>query len=619
MSITPRVLIVEDHKHWVDLLSERLGNLGCLCDVVDNYVDALIHLHRNTYHILFVDYQLYWSDYEVEQDTPKDNRGGDRLLETLFDSYWVGRGSNALHVFILTGASSEEDDIAQQLYSRLKKFNDYRFEDFFWKKGGDFDESFKPPGPGEKARIYEVIHAIKNPPALRFSDTHYSLEKAVHNIRIRREDYWYNEGNVDPWTDYLPHHEDNALHERIGQELTYLIHKMFSGEEQIILSPPDEEGNSATVVFRARTGYATRPTIIKIGQFKEIKAEHDNVTAYVVPYIANGANILSGYQRTQLLAGIKYNFIHEQANDRIIPFEDVFRDDFIPEDETIWQHLSDDERTDRIINRIVNIIDNLFGTTCELWYRADRANEFHKLGAYYHDSLKIDKYQSDITARIQKLATHGAITRTPQGLQFQFIEASRKDDLLSVRDETTPMTDVTEGIPERLTGQQKFYQQGIMHGDLNTQNILVENDSARTWLIDFRHTKDGHHMLRDFVQLEMSIKIFCIRPQQDDLLDYYEMEKLLLRPRSFAPMELQTLHQQYQPRKIIFRKAFEAILKIREFAHANVMAPHRDEFANYFTGLLFYHYNAIRFTNVQPPAQTASLLSTCMIYRKLMS
>ncbi len=56
------------------------------------------------------------------------------------------------------------------------------------------------------------------------------------------------------------------------------------------------------------------------------------------------------------------------------------------------------------------------------------------------------------------------------------------------------------------TGRKRPYFSGIVHGDLNSDNILVAQDRKGVTLVDFRNTGRGH-IYEDLVALEASIRI----------------------------------------------------------------------------------------------------------------
>lgn len=77
---------------------------------------------------------------------------------------------------------------------------------------------------------------------------------------------------------------------------------------------------------------------------------------------------------------------------------------------------------------------------------------------------------------------------------------------------------------------------GLVHGDLNSRNILVEQDEGQArkiWLIDFADTHEGH-VLRDYGTLEAELKIFLTQIDDTDfsggLQPILELEKFLLEP-----------------------------------------------------------------------------------------
>ena len=123
------------------------------------------------------------------------------------------------------------------------------------------------------------------------------------------------------------------------------------------------------------------------------------------------------------------------------------------------------------------------------------------------------------------------------------------------------------------------------HGDLHASNILVDNQK-NSWLIDFSNTGRSH-ILRDFIELEVSIKFDLI--DTEDLKALLELELSLLSQKDFRDTP------KYFSSDEAFQKAFEVVVKVREYAYLTV-APNHD-ITEYYIGLLFYSLNMLRFSS----------------------
>lgn len=83
----------------------------------------------------------------------------------------------------------------------------------------------------------------------------------------------------------------------------------------------------------------------------------------------------------------------------------------------------------------------------------------------------------------------------------------------------------------------------VGHGDLNTENILVDRDRGDVTLIDFATVGEGHHFLRDMATLEAHLVLRALPPDEaaastehesylDEALGLYDAERLFSDSRS---------------------------------------------------------------------------------------
>jgi serine/threonine protein kinase len=139
----------------------------------------------------------------------------------------------------------------------------------------------------------------------------------------------------------------------------------------------------------------------------------------------------------------------------------------------------------------------------------------------------------------------------------------------------------------------------ISHGDLSVTNILVD-DRQNCWLIDFSSTGESH-ILRDFVELETSVK-FDAQPS-DDLEGLCALEAALMAQRSLG-QELIWSHADPS-----IQKGFKTVRLLRQQAH-HVVGPARIEMTEYYLGLLYHTLNMLRFLESQVNRQKKK----CILY-----
>lgn len=87
-----------------------------------------------------------------------------------------------------------------------------------------------------------------------------------------------------------------------------------------------------------------------------------------------------------------------------------------------------------------------------------------------------------------------------------------------------PTLPETERKIEQVLGQPETFSYGLVHGDLHSQNVLVD-DHDDLHLIDFAWSGYGWRAL-DFLMLECSLK-FLLAPNDAEIDDLLEMERLL--------------------------------------------------------------------------------------------
>jgi CheY-like chemotaxis protein len=374
-------------------------------------------------------------------------------------------------------------------------------------------------------------------------------------------------------------------------ELRDLFGRLFRDCEEICIFQlyPGHRNTVLVQVHRSRDGVDLSPLIVKCGPRDVIAHERDNYFQYVRDYTANHCARLENFDETLHFAGIVYSVVGDSLS-RVQRFSDYYLD-----------ASSDD---------IERVIDTLFRDCCVKWYekvtRLDvRLDEMYRVQLGLDDEQAGDRIENCVSAVVANADRLGfALDRRGEEIFFQLSE--------KIGIELPTPHRFVERAPEHFpTG----IAVGYTHGDLNGNNILVEND-GRVWLIDFERTGEGP-LLRDFAELESVLRWELIESRSLERI--YQFEKLLtqsfLLDRPIPEASLMTLDDD-------LRKAFAVIARIRW--HAEKVATEVNP-RYYYVGLLFHALRMITFSNFTSPGQVRpslvrrahALLSAAMICYRL--
>lgn len=109
-----KVLIVEDHYEWQQIISEIVTDLGCQPHVADSYKAALTALNTHTFALATIDVSLIFSAH--------DNRDGVAVLHT------ISASPHKLPTIIITGHPSVA--LAVETLADLKALHFFQKNDF---------------------------------------------------------------------------------------------------------------------------------------------------------------------------------------------------------------------------------------------------------------------------------------------------------------------------------------------------------------------------------------------------------------------------------------------------------------------------------------------------------
>jgi len=263
-----------------------------------------------------------------------------------------------------------------------------------------------------------------------------------------------------------------------------------------------KKGRSGAALYRATVSFGDGPVkedlAIKYGDLSLINREASRYTRYVGPLPDGAAAQLRFRSQSRSLGAIAYSWVGDSIEDGI-PMALVDAEGLVN-----WK-------------RSRNVINSLFSTSLDSWYRVYRSKlvkEKSLIPLYDYYTGK-----NGIQLDIQKLEN---LPDTSLGGDLGINRISDRHWLF-YGIKRTLITNPVQWIQKRYSGELKLYHLSPCHGDLHVRNIyLLPDDTPR--LIDFGETGLGH-VYRDFAALEVSLRLTCIK--ESDVHRLAELEDTL--------------------------------------------------------------------------------------------
>ena len=405
------------------------------------------------------------------------------------------------------------------------------------------------------------VKEIKVNPKLDISWQSKSAEQAVINLRL-----FNNKVQIK---------NNSDIKQLIAEELDDLLRRLFHRTDSIIVSPlkPGMSGTGVLKIqaFSSNIG-GTSPLIVKFGDAEVIKKEEENFSNYV--RLFSGARHTSVLETayTSRLGGIVYQLLG--ASDEYLEnFSDFYEVSTTAE--------------------IANALDDLFYETCNSWYRSPGREQPVNISRHYLETLNISRETLEGRFTSLKVKRDGE----------KFIYFANLDERRKFLDPLSVFSEQDKTFPT---------YQCITHGDLNAANILVDQDK-HTWLIDFGATGMGH-ILRDFVELDSTIRFQLLTAEDADLAERLALEDALLNIKNFTPAELLKVSLVTDNQKL--EKAASAILHLYGLI-GNLLPNKRGGMDEYHLTLLFYSLNILRFSNLDLVQRQHALLCAGSLFTRL--
>jgi len=350
-----------------------------------------------------------------------------------------------------------------------------------------------------------------------------SVESGHEDINVNRgRIYVFCHNRIDDLKQNL---EIEKLEElNLSDEFEIIVRRIYSDCSKIRMIPLLGGFSARTfqVFGEDKNGVNILPTVLKLSNSAIIKREEDNFEVYVKKFILNNASTVMGSFYFSDYGGIRYNFLGITGSTRLK-----------------WLRKAYNEST---FEEIEPLFDRVYTGILKPWYGQPKLENLH----LYKEQNPINFFPY-IYDKVRELL--GISADDPK----IFVEELN-------REIANPYFFLKHGYPKRENISFTCYR-GICHGDLNLQNILLD-EKENIYIIDFSETKH-RNAVSDFARLEPIIKYEYFNIEtKEALLDLVNFETTLLNCNSIK--EVPGFNYSGSDPEVL--KGYQLILKMREYA-----------------------------------------------------
>jgi anti-anti-sigma factor len=359
------------------------------------------------------------------------------------------------------------------------------------------------------------------------------------------------------------------------EEWEVVTRRIYADAGRVVLTPI--HGGFMAKTFHVSSygadGRRMIPTVLKIGSPEVMLREERAYRDYVEHYILNNSTIIMGTASYGNWAGLRYNFVGISG----------------PDSRLSW--LTDHYRT-RPVREITPIVNNLFTNILKPWYGQPRWEEIHPY--VDHDPRRLFPSLLDEVAKVLGVSA-----------EEETLHCAELDLVLP-----NPFHFLKYFYPQRKRYSRLWYT-GITHGDLNMQNILLD-EHENIYVIDFSETR-SRNIVSDFARLEAIVKIEMTR-----LNDEADLRALLEFEMALTDMSLltETPPCNYRGSDTMVAKAHSIICLLRDYA--NRVTIFETDITPYLLALLEWTYPVVCYSTASFLAKRFAALSAGMMVRKIL-
>jgi len=353
-----------------------------------------------------------------------------------------------------------------------------------------------------------------------------------------------------------------------------IVRRLFSDCRAATLTPLHGGFNSKTfrVVAYDREGRRTLPSVVKIGPTALTLREERAHREYVERFILNNGTTCLGNAEEGGWAGLRYNFLGVNG----------------PESHLVWLR---DHYLQRPTSELLPLFESLLTRVLKPWYAQPKWEQVW----LYRD-------------------------HTPLRLFPDLLEVAERELGVSCDDESFDCSELGLRLPNpfrflkheypRRSAQSRLWYTAICHGDLNLQNVLVD-ERENLYVIDFSETRP-RNAVSDFARIEPILKFEFTRLASDeDLRLLLELEAGLM---SVARLGEPTPFV-YRGNDPLVERAHAAIALLRRYADVVTLFEH--DMTPYWLALLEWTYSVVAYKQVTPRQKRYAACSAALICRAI--
>ena len=338
------------------------------------------------------------------------------------------------------------------------------------------------------------------------------------------------------------------------EEAQLMLSTLPRGAERLLLTPMDK-GLSGSKVYAVRykgdEGEYSKPFVFKIGALRKIVQEAEAVERLAAPFLGG---IGTPIYRKSVNLGLLGQELHGMVENS--------------PPESLRLHVRHADRADLVVDRLLRrrlagwydrkeSSDQRFDISYLFQWHLEKMNSAPNAGEYPQQWEQLQSWVQEASG----LPWHGTNT---------IIQSLAQDAI------TSPAT--------------------IIHGDLHSQNVLVECQQGECWPIDFAWCRRRASPVLDCVMLECSLKFLSI-PMRSNLRALLALESSLLK-EPYPAFILGSVP--YRPE---IRNASKAVLAIRHYALDDIKVS----FEDYRKCLCFMTYTLSNHPGLNLPYVLSSL------------
>ncbi len=364
--------------------------------------------------------------------------------------------------------------------------------------------------------------------------------------------------------------------EKFRDEWEILTRRIFEKCSRVDLTPL--HGGFSASTYHA-TGFDAQgrrllPMVLKIGSLENVRREEEAWRRYVQDYILNNSTVILGSAAWGDWAAICYNFVGVSG----------------PDSRLAWMR---ERAISRSAEELLPIFDRIFTDVLKPWYGQPRWE------------------------RVCPYAEH-----TPSTILFPNLLDDARTEMNAPPDQKTiecpelgatlpnPYYALKHIFPARRDHAILWYS-GINHGDLNLQNILID-ERDNVFVIDFSETRT-RNIVSDFARLEPVFLFELARVKTDeDIRHAAEFQAGLAEQKALG--EAPPLR--YSGNDPMIPKAHRLICRLREYAKTTVLFE--TNMVPYWLALLQWMLPVASYRGLPAPRKRLALISAALYTRNIL-